>query len=229
MRATFMNSGMVLSIGIFFTLMILGLAASLPHAMSAQLVANGVPSAQAATVAKIPPVGSLFSAFLGYNPMEKLLGSAAAAHVTNAQWAVITGKKFFPNLIAGPFIKGLRITLEASFVMLLIAAAASYLRGAKYVHGDGEVGVGEDASVGVGEGAVGVAEGVVEAGVPVADVPTGPLGAAVPVTSGNGANGHGGGNGSGNGYGNRGNGNGGNGGGGSGGDDAPEPEEWVRA
>jgi MFS family permease len=134
MRATFMNSGMVLSIGLFFSLMILGLAASLPHTMAAQLQANGVSASLATKTAKLPPVGSLFSAFLGYNPMEKLLGSASAAHVTAAQWAVITGKKFFPNLISGPFIKGLRITLGASMVMMLIAAAASWLRGGKYVH-----------------------------------------------------------------------------------------------
>jgi MFS family permease len=136
MRATFMNSGMVLSIGLFFTLMVLGLAASLPHTMSAGLQANGVPAATATQVAKLPPVGSLFSAFLGYNPMQKLLGSAAAAHVSTAQFATITGKRFFPNLISGPFMKGLRITLWASFAMMLIAAWASWMRGAKYVHDD---------------------------------------------------------------------------------------------
>jgi hypothetical protein len=136
MRATFMNSGMVLSIGLFFTLMVLGLAASLPHTMSAGLQANGVPAATANQVAKLPPVGSLFSAFLGYNPMQKLLGSAAAAHVSASQFATITGKRFFPNLISGPFMKGLRITLVASLVMMLIAAWASWMRGAKYVHDD---------------------------------------------------------------------------------------------
>ncbi|MDQ1393668.1 MAG: hypothetical protein QOF30_2645 [Acidimicrobiaceae bacterium] len=137
MRATFMNAGMVLSIGLFFSLMVLGLAASLPHSMSANLQANGVAPATAAKVANLPPVGSLFSAFLGYNPMEKLLGSASAAHVSAAQWATITGKKFFPHLISGPFMKGLRITLLASLVMSLIAAWASWMRGAKYVHDEG--------------------------------------------------------------------------------------------
>jgi MFS family permease len=137
MRATFMNSGQVLSIGLFFSLMVLGLAASLPHSMAAGLQANGVAPATAVKVAKLPPVGSLFSAFLGYNPMEKLLGSASAAHVTAAQWATITGKEFFPKLISGPFMKGLRITLSTSFVMMLIAAWASWMRGGKYVHDDG--------------------------------------------------------------------------------------------
>jgi MFS family permease len=137
MRATFQNSGMVLSIGIFFSLMILGLAASLPHSMSASLQANGVAPAKAEQVAKLPPVGSLFSAFLGYNPMEKLLGSQAKAGVSNAQWSTITGKTFFPHLISGPFMKGLRIAFGASLIMMLIAAWASWLRGAKYLHDEG--------------------------------------------------------------------------------------------
>ncbi len=174
MRATFMNSGMVLSIGLFFSLMVLGLAASLPHSMSANLQANGVPPAIAAKTANLPPVGSLFSAFLGYNPMEKLLGSASAAHVTPAQWATITGKTFFPHLISGPFIKGLRITLMASLVMSLIAAAASWMRGAKYVHDDREGAAGlEGASAGVGVEAGGAGAA------PAGDVapPTGAFGA----------------------------------------------------
>src|SRR3984893_13175899 len=85
MRATFQNTGMVLSIGVFFSLMILGLSSSLPRSMSASLQANGVAPAKAAQIAKLPPVGSLFSAFLGYNPMEKLLGSQAKVGVNKAQ------------------------------------------------------------------------------------------------------------------------------------------------
>jgi MFS family permease len=163
MRATFMNAGMVLSIGLFFSLMVLGLAASLPHSMSTNLQANGVAPATAAKVANLPPVGSLFSAFLGYNPMEKLLGSASAAHVTPAQWATITGKKFFPNLISGPFMKGLRITLIASLVMSLIAGWASWMRGAKYVH--------DESGGGADSGAAGAAGAASEAG--AAGVPAG--------------------------------------------------------
>jgi hypothetical protein len=134
MRATFQNSGAVLSIGVFFTLMILGLSASLPHSMSTGLVANGVAPVRAQQIAKLPPVGSLFSAFLGYNPMQKLLGSQAKAGVTAAQWHTLTGESFFPHLISSPFMSGLRIALTASLIMCIIAAAASWLRGAKYVH-----------------------------------------------------------------------------------------------
>jgi hypothetical protein len=137
MRATFQNSGMVLSIGVFFSLMIVGLSSTLPHTMSSALVANGVPAERAHEIASLPPVGSLFAAFLGYNPMQKLLGNAHAAGVTNAQWSRITGKTFFPHLIADPFMHGLRIAFTASLIMCLIAGAASWMRGRKYVHVEG--------------------------------------------------------------------------------------------
>jgi MFS family permease len=136
MRATFQNTGMVLSIGVFFTLMILGLSATLPSSMSNGLRANGVAPATAERIAHLPPVGSLFAAFLGYNPMEKLLGSQTAAGVNATQWKTLTGKTFFPHLIADPFMTGLRIALTASLVMCLIAAWASWMRGGKFVHPD---------------------------------------------------------------------------------------------
>jgi MFS family permease len=138
MRATFQNTGMVLSIGVFFSLMIVGLASTMPHTMATSLQANGVPHARAEQLSHLPPVGSLFAAFLGYNPMKQLLGSPHAAGVTQAQFDRITSKTFFPHLISSPFMTGLRIAFTASLVMCLVAAAASWMRGKKYVHGDVE-------------------------------------------------------------------------------------------
>jgi MFS family permease len=135
MRATFQNSGMLLSIGLFFSLMIAGLASALPHTMSSGLIAQGIQPAVATKVAGLPPVGSLFAAFLGYNPMKTLLGPALTT-LSPARAALITGKTFFPRLISGPFIHGLRIVFTASVVMSLIAAAVSWLRGGKFVHDD---------------------------------------------------------------------------------------------
>jgi MFS family permease len=135
MRATGMNAGMVLSIGIFFSLMIAGLAASLPNTMRQQLEAQGVQPAVASTVAHEPPVGSLFAAFLGYNPMEKLV-PATELNRPGVNKAAITGKEFFPRLISGPFMHGLRIAFSASLILCLLAALASWLRGDKYVHED---------------------------------------------------------------------------------------------
>jgi MFS family permease len=136
MRATFQNSGMVLSIGLFFSLMIAGLAATLPSVMQAQLVAQGVPSATAAQAAHLPPVSSLFAAFLGYNPIQTLLGPRILSSLPPATAAYLTGKTFFPTLISGPFIQGLRIAFGASVVMCVVAAAASWLRGGRYVYQD---------------------------------------------------------------------------------------------
>ena len=133
MRATFMNSGTLLSIGLFFSLMIAGLASALPQTMSAGLTAQGVPAAVATRVAGLPPVGSLFAAFLGYNPMKTLLGPTLNT-LPAAKATFITGKTFFPQLISGPFIHGLRIVFSASVVLMLIAGAASWARGKKYVH-----------------------------------------------------------------------------------------------
>ncbi|MEY2553974.1 MAG: hypothetical protein QOC57_1834, partial [Ilumatobacteraceae bacterium] len=136
MRATFQNTGMVLSIGLFFSLMVVGLSSSLPKSMTSGLVANGVPVATAQHIAEAPPVGSLFAAFLGYNPMAKLVPADTLAKLTPQQSATITGKEFFPKLISAPFMDGLRIAFTASLIMCLIAAVASWMRGKKYVHDD---------------------------------------------------------------------------------------------
>lgn len=135
-QAALMNSGMVLSMGLFFSLMVVGLSNSLPRSMFQGLTANGVSATQAHSVASLPPVGSLFSSFLGYNPLQSLLGSQSAAHVSAAQWRVLTGKSFFPNLIAAPFHDGLVIVFSMATAMALIAAIFSALRGRRFVHVD---------------------------------------------------------------------------------------------
>ena len=134
MRATFQNCGMVLSIGLFFSLMIAGLSSSLPHTLYGGLTAQGVPAALATKIAGLPPVGSLFAAFLGYNPIQQLLGPQVLHSLPAASANYLTGKTFFPQLISGPFITGLRITFLASMLMCLLAAAASWLRGGKFAH-----------------------------------------------------------------------------------------------
>ena len=138
MRATFQNAGFVLSIGLFFSLMIAGLAARLPTTLYSGLTANGVPPATAERIANLPPVGSLFAAFLGYNPIRTLLGPAALARLSPAQAANLTGTSFFPRLIAEPFRHGLAIVFLAALVMSVIAAGASWLRSGRYVHEEPE-------------------------------------------------------------------------------------------
>ncbi len=135
MLTTFQNSSMVLSIGVFFTLIILGLASTLPHSLESGLVAQGVPHADAARAAALPPVASLFAAFLGYNPIRTLLGPGIA-RVPAAKVPYLTGRSFFPKLIAGPFHHGLIEAFTFAAAACLVAAGASWLRGGKYHYGD---------------------------------------------------------------------------------------------
>jgi hypothetical protein len=135
MNQTFQNSAQVLSIGIFFTLMIIGLAGSLPHTMAAGLEAHGVGSATATSVSKLPPVSILFAAFLGYNPIQHLLGPHVLASLSSANRATLTGRSFFPHLISAPFRSGLHEAFAFAILACLIAAAASVLRGGKYHDG----------------------------------------------------------------------------------------------
>jgi MFS family permease len=129
MLNTFQNSASVLSIGVFFTVITLGLAARLPAALFHGLTAQGVPAAQAHSVANLPPIGSLFSAFLGFNPIQQLLPSAAAAHVSAAHYAFLTGRGFFPNLISGPFGHGLHLAFLMAAACCFLGAVFSWLRG----------------------------------------------------------------------------------------------------
>jgi MFS family permease len=138
MNQTFQNSAQVLSIGIFFTLMILGLAASLPAAMSSGLEAHGVPAAVANTAAHLPPVSILFAAFLGYNPIQHLLGPTTLAHISAHSQAILTGRSFFPHLISAPFRSGLHEALYFAIAACLVAAAASLMRGTPYRPDDEE-------------------------------------------------------------------------------------------
>ena len=136
MLATFMNTASVLSIGVFFTLMIVGLSAGLPHALQSGLVAHGVPAADATRVSHLPPVATLFSSFLGYNPMATLLGPHTLAGLPAGQAHTLTGRTFFPHLISGPFHTALVYAFVFAIVACTIAAVASLLRGGKYHHAD---------------------------------------------------------------------------------------------
>jgi MFS family permease len=125
MNATFQNAAMVLSIGVFFSLMIAGLSQNLPSVMEQGLAAHGVPAADAARVAGLPPVGVLFAAFLGYNPIQQLLGPILSGLPAD-QATFLTGRSFFPQLISGPFADGLTAAFWFATVACVIAAVASW-------------------------------------------------------------------------------------------------------
>jgi hypothetical protein len=133
MRSTFQNSGMSLSIGIFFSLMIAGLASTLPRTLTSGLTAQGVPASVATQVSHLPPVSTMFAALLGYNPVQNLLapsGTLAKLPAHNA--AVLTGRQFFPHLISAPFHHGLVIVFSAAAIMSVTGALVSLLRGKQF-------------------------------------------------------------------------------------------------
>jgi hypothetical protein len=136
MSQTLQNSAQVLSVGIFFSLMIAGLAGSLPHTLSSGLQAHGVAPTAAAAAGRIPPVSVLFAAFLGYNPIEHLVGPHVLNSLPAHTQAVLTGHTFFPQLISAPFRSGLQLAFIFAIVACLIAAAASMMRGGIYHHSE---------------------------------------------------------------------------------------------
>jgi MFS family permease len=165
MRSTFQNSGTSLSIGVFFSLMIAGLAGSLPTTLTGGLQQQGVPADVAHRIGTLPPVSSLFAAFLGVNPIGHLLGpDGTLAGLPAANQATLTGRQFFPNLISGPFHHGLLVVFSVAAALAVLAAFASLLRGGRYVH----PGVADDFSepLPMGEALPIDAETQTEAGVP---------------------------------------------------------------
>jgi MFS family permease len=129
MRATFQNAGMVLSMGVFFSLMIAGLSGSMPHTLLSGLTAQGVPAPAAQTISLLPPVGVLFAAFLGYNPIQHLLGPDILNTLPKANADRLTGREFFPDLISQPFHSGIVVVFSMAIALCLVAALASLVKG----------------------------------------------------------------------------------------------------
>ncbi|MFF1608485.1 MFS transporter [Amycolatopsis sp. NPDC058278] len=155
MMTTFQNAAMVLSIGFFFSLIIAGLSSSLPSTMSQGLIEHGVPAASAAQIANLPAVAVLFAAFLGYNPIQQLLGGQLSS-LPPDQAAFLTGRSFFPNLISGPFQSGLAVAFGFAIVVCLIGAVASLLtKDARPENGES---VGEELAAVAGESGGGPSE-----------------------------------------------------------------------
>jgi MFS family permease len=135
MLNTFQNSATVLSMGLFFTVVTLGLASRLPSTLYKGLVAAGVDPSAAHLVANEPPIGSLFSAFLGFNPVQELLGPTGALQkLSPSQLSYVTGRSFFPKLIEQPFASGLHLAFTFAGIATIVAVVASALRGGRYHH-----------------------------------------------------------------------------------------------
>ena len=133
-RATLYNVGNPLSMAIIFSLMIIGLNASMPTAIYNGLIQNGISASVALQVSSAPPIGYIFAAFLGYNPLATMIPASILNSLPAEQLAAITSRSFFPHLIESAFRRGLIEVLVFSIIVCLIAAAASWVRGDKYVY-----------------------------------------------------------------------------------------------
>ncbi|WP_414638283.1 MFS transporter [Actinomycetospora sp.] len=164
MTSTFQNAATVLSIGIFFSMLILGLSSSLPSALRTGLLAHGVPVDAAQRISELPPVSTLFASLLGYNPMQTLLGPQVLAQVGPQQAEFLTGRSFFPSLISGPFGDGLTFALVFAALCCVVAALASLLRGGKYAYQEPATVVADGTSPAVGEDGYGDGRGAAVTG-----------------------------------------------------------------
>ncbi|MGH7733104.1 MAG: MFS transporter, partial [Gemmatimonadales bacterium] len=153
MIATFQNTAFVLSIGIFFTLMVAGLSSKLPGAMSGGLIAQGIPASAAHQISHLPPIGVLFAAFLGYNPMQQLLGPLLS-HLPAGHAAYVAGRQFFPHLISAPFHDGLGVAFAFAIAANVIAAIASLLTAKHRRPGAGPEPLGAELAAVAGEGGI---------------------------------------------------------------------------
>jgi MFS family permease len=136
LRATFINTGNVLSMGVFFTLMIVGISGKLPGALFSSLTAQGVPAQSATQISHLPAVSSLFAALLGSNPLGTVIPHQVLAALPTATAARITGTTFFPQVISAAFQEGLRVIFGVGLALCLVAAGASWMRGTKYMHAE---------------------------------------------------------------------------------------------
>jgi MFS family permease len=136
MMFTIMNTSFTVSMAIFFTIVIVGITQRFPEAMTTSLASIGAVKL-APILINIPPTGALFSAFLGYNPVNAILSvlpPAIVAAIPKTTLNTLTGTTWFPSTLANAFIPSLRISFIIGAVFCAIAAILSALRGEKYIH-----------------------------------------------------------------------------------------------
>jgi MFS family permease len=147
MLATLQNTGQQVSLAIFFTIVILGLASGLGNSVNTALGAAHVGTPDTGILGGIVasnPTGALFGAFLGENPMGLLLqGAAAVPGWTPLSTSVTQGllaPHFFASAIAPAFSHALAEAFLFAGVVTLLGAVVSALRGERYVYGEGAAG-----------------------------------------------------------------------------------------
>ena len=136
MRSMLQNSGMVVSMALFFTIVIVSLTHLFPPALAASLTSTGAPEL-VAPMSAIPPTGALFAAFLGYNPVHTILVAMPAvtvAAISPATVALLTGTTWFPTTLAGAFMPSLRLSFYIGAILSIIAAILASRTGSRFVY-----------------------------------------------------------------------------------------------
>ncbi len=136
MLTTIMNTAFTGSMAIFFTIVIVGITQRFPDALTSSLASIGAVQL-APILSNIPPTGALFSAFLGYNPVETILSSVPSAvvnQIPSATLTTLTGTSWFPSTLAEAFMPSLQISFYVGAFFCGLAALLSALRGEKYIH-----------------------------------------------------------------------------------------------
>jgi len=136
MRATLQNAGMQLSMAVFFTIVLVGLATGLSGSVHSALSSAGVPEpylSQFTNLVASNPTGALFGAFLGQNPMAAFVPFLPTT-LQQQLGPTLLARPFFPNAVAPSFLHGIDLAFAVSAGLTALAAVVSLLRGGRYVH-----------------------------------------------------------------------------------------------
>lgn len=136
MQYTIMNTAFTISMGIFFTIVIVGISQRFPEEITSSFTSIGA-SQLAPLFNQIPPTGALFSAFLGYNPVGTMLQSLPQQTINMIPQQIITtitGTTWFPKTLANAFMPSLQMAFYIGAVMSAIAAIFSAFRGEKFIN-----------------------------------------------------------------------------------------------
>ncbi|QGR18670.1 MFS transporter [Stygiolobus azoricus] len=118
MRASLQNTASAISVALYFSVVITGMAATLNSSIESALSSYGIH-----LNVNLPAAVAIFSALLGYDPLSSLASSlptSVASHIDTPA--------FFITAIAPSFISGFRLMLNISAALLVLSGILSLVR-----------------------------------------------------------------------------------------------------
>ena len=147
MMTTIQNAGMTASLGLFFTIVLLSLTVNLPVSFNSALSSLGVSNLDK-IFDSTPPTVAMFSAFLGYNPVDTIIASVPGLTVPQNILSQMEGLTWFPSTLAPAFMSSLRVAFYVGMILSISAAVVSVIRGKRYVDSEAEYVADMDSSPG---------------------------------------------------------------------------------